>query len=229
MKKKKLDKICLIKKKKIRELNHLIEITRRKVNQWTGTDTFRTTQCGHMNISGYFFLRWMFLLIQLRPSLTPSPLIAEHACICHERSRIVCKLRPSAISLARAEFIRSCLLANMSTGTPMSFSSANSSDNSYQIQKNINKPNFFQIFKRTYFSSFIKTLSVRAIYDIDLQTINWNTLEQKHSKTAWFKNFAILPKRRCFQNNSSSRVESFADLRCPTRSTWIPRTEHFWC
>jgi len=79
----------------------------------------------------YFFFFCIFLLIQFRPSLTPSPLTAEHACMCQPRSRIVCKFKPSAISLALAEFIRSCLLANINTGTPKSFSSANNSESSY--------------------------------------------------------------------------------------------------
>lgn len=63
-------------------------------------------------------------------TLTPSLVIAEHGWICHCRSRIEWRLRPSAISLAGAELNRSCLLANINTGTPVSFSSSNSSPNS---------------------------------------------------------------------------------------------------
>ena len=79
----------------------------------------------------YFLFLCMFLLIQLRPSLTPSPSTAEHGWMCHGLSLIVCKLRPSAMSLALAEFNKSCLFANISTGTPINFSSANNSDNSF--------------------------------------------------------------------------------------------------
>ena len=84
----------------------------------------------------YFFFFGMFLLIQARPSLTPSPVSAEHGWICHALSRIVCKFNPSAISLARAAFIKSCLFANINTGTPISFSSASNSDNSFLFGKN---------------------------------------------------------------------------------------------
>lgn len=61
---------------------------------------------------------------------TPSPDTAEQAWICHSRSRYVCRLSPSAISLAGDAVARSCLLAKMSTGTPFRFSSSISSDNS---------------------------------------------------------------------------------------------------
>lgn len=85
----------------------------------------------------YFRFLWIFLLIQLSPSLTPSPFMAEQAWMCHGRSRMVCRLRPSAMSLDLAAFIKSCLLANMSTGTPMSFSSAKSSLSSLSFSMNI--------------------------------------------------------------------------------------------
>lgn len=60
----------------------------------------------------------------------PSPERAEHAWICQMRSRMVCRLSPSAISEAGAAVSRSCLLAKMRTGTPLSFSSSSSSASS---------------------------------------------------------------------------------------------------
>lgn len=68
----------------------------------------------------------------LGPGLTctPSPDTAEQAWICHSRSRYVCRLSPSAISLAGDAVARSCLLAKMSTGTPFRLSSSISSDSS---------------------------------------------------------------------------------------------------
>lgn len=129
---------------------------------------FRVCMC----FSHFFFL-CMFLEIQLRPSLTPSPLSAEHACMCQARSRMVCKLRPSAISLARAAFIRSCLLANMSTGTPMSFSSANNSDNSFIIKCNCFPWNKFLFYIRQQIltspvssNRFLSELSITYILNI---------------------------------------------------------------
>ncbi len=91
----------------------------------------------NLNYETKFFKKKTNTYTHANPSLTPSPLTAEQACICHALSLIVCKLRPSAISLARAEFIKSCLLANIKTGTPISFSSAKSSDNSSPVSSNL--------------------------------------------------------------------------------------------
>lgn len=66
---------------------------------------------------------------------TPSPERAEQDWICQTLSRIVCRFSPSAISEAGAAVSKSCLLANMSTGTPPSFSSSKSSASSYIIYK----------------------------------------------------------------------------------------------
>ncbi|TNN81158.1 hypothetical protein EYF80_008492 [Liparis tanakae] len=57
---------------------------------------------------------------------------AEQACTCLIRSRIVCRWRLSASSDAGVAVIRSCLLANMSSGTAASFSSSSNSDNSWR-------------------------------------------------------------------------------------------------
>ena len=62
---------------------------------------------------------------------TPSPVIAEHPCICQDLSLILVSSRHSAISLGGAALNRSCLLAYTMTGTPPSFSSSNSSLSSY--------------------------------------------------------------------------------------------------
>lgn len=72
------------------------------------------------------------ILCLLKPTCTPSPDTAEQAWICHSRSRYVCRLSPSAISLAGEAVARSCLLAKMSMGTPFRFSSSINSESSYE-------------------------------------------------------------------------------------------------
>lgn len=81
--------------------------------------------------------RWPAGTASLLKSLTctPSPERAEQDWICQTLSRIVCRFSPSAISEAGAAVSKSCLLANMSTGTPLSFSSSKSSASSYIIYK----------------------------------------------------------------------------------------------
>lgn len=83
--------------------------------------------------------RWPAGTASLLQSLTctPSPERAEQDWICQTLSRIVCRFSPSAISEAGAAVSKSCLLANMSTGTPLSFSSSKSSASSYIIYKGV--------------------------------------------------------------------------------------------
>lgn len=66
---------------------------------------------------------------------TPSPVRAEQDWICHMRSRIVCRFRPSAISEAGAAVSKSCLFAKIRTGTPLSFSSSSNSASSCEGKK----------------------------------------------------------------------------------------------
>lgn len=83
--------------------------------------------------------RWPAGTTSLLQSLTctPSPERAEQDWICQTLSRIVCRFSPSAISEAGAAVSKSCLLANMSTGTPLSFSSSKSSASSCIIYKEV--------------------------------------------------------------------------------------------
>lgn len=83
--------------------------------------------------------RWPAGTASLLQSLTctPSPERAEQDWICQTLSRIVCRFSPSAISEAGAAVSKSCLLANMSTGTPLSFSSSKSSASSCIIYKGV--------------------------------------------------------------------------------------------
>lgn len=73
---------------------------------------------------------WTQLSKKLKFTLRPSPVNAEHAWICQERSLIAGRFRPSASSLAGAALNKSCLFANTSSGTPANFSSASNSANS---------------------------------------------------------------------------------------------------
>lgn len=47
----------------------------------------------------------------IKYTLSPSPFIAEHACICHDLSLIEGNCNPSANSLAGDALNKSCLLA----------------------------------------------------------------------------------------------------------------------
>ena len=69
----------------------------------------------------------LLLLSRLVFTFTPSAVVAEQACICQFLPRIVCNSSPSATSLAGAALNKSCLLANINTGTPINFSSSNNS------------------------------------------------------------------------------------------------------
>mmetsp|Transcript_92591 Transcript_92591/g.257565 ORF Transcript_92591/g.257565 Transcript_92591/m.257565 type:complete len:262 (+) Transcript_92591:47-832(+) len=73
---------------------------------------------------------WMLFTTHSMPSCSPSPVLAEHAWICHARSRTASKLRLSAISLAPIADSRSCLLAKTSAGVPASLSSSNNAASS---------------------------------------------------------------------------------------------------
>jgi len=68
-------------------------------------------------------------------TLTPSPVSAEQACICHFLSLIESSPRPSATSPAVAALNKSCLLANTKSGAPINLSSSKSSDNSWKQKK----------------------------------------------------------------------------------------------
>lgn len=70
-------------------------------------------------------------------TFTPLPSIAMHDCICQSRSLILCKPSPSAISAAVTACPRSCLFAYTSNGTPRSFSSSKSSDNSCPVSSSL--------------------------------------------------------------------------------------------
>ena len=71
--------------------------------------------------------------------MTPSPVSAEQACICHFLSLIESSPRPSATSEADAALNKSCLLANTKSGAPINLSSSKSSDNSWKQKKNYEK------------------------------------------------------------------------------------------